>query len=221
MAEQNALVKSEQNYIIKTLSSTIGALVGFAGIEHGIFETLQGNIGTNGFIIDAIGPAQELWSGAMEPAFSFIPNFLITGICSILIGIFVVFWACIFIQKKHGAVIMLILSILLFLVGGGSPPILLGIISAALATRINKPLTWSRTHLSNKTLAKGWPWLFILFVIVFIFIIIAAITGWPFLIFMDTSSFTNILGPIGYISDLILILAIISGFSREVNKSAS
>jgi hypothetical protein len=38
-----------------------GSLVGFAGIEHGIFEALQGNIPTEGIMINAIGPDQTFW----------------------------------------------------------------------------------------------------------------------------------------------------------------
>ena len=42
------------NRATKTVASTFGVLVGLAGIQHGIFETLQGNIATNDFMIDAI-----------------------------------------------------------------------------------------------------------------------------------------------------------------------
>ena len=44
--------------------STVGAVGGFFSIEHGFFEILQGNVPTEGLIIDAIGPTHEFWEAA-------------------------------------------------------------------------------------------------------------------------------------------------------------
>ncbi|UCE29570.1 MAG: hypothetical protein JSV85_02295, partial [Candidatus Bathyarchaeota archaeon] len=60
----------------KTVASTFGVLVGLAGIEHGFFEMLQGNVTPNDIMIDAIGPEQKFWEYASEPALTIIPNFL-------------------------------------------------------------------------------------------------------------------------------------------------
>jgi len=76
-------VGGQSKSALRVLASTVGALVGLYGIEHGIFEVLQGDTPTEGLLIDAIGPAQEFWPGATEPAFSIIPNYLITGILAI------------------------------------------------------------------------------------------------------------------------------------------
>jgi hypothetical protein len=40
----------------KAVASTLGALVGLAGIEHGFFELLQGNSTPDNIMINAIGP---------------------------------------------------------------------------------------------------------------------------------------------------------------------
>lgn len=80
------------NHATKTVASTFGVLVGLAGIQHGIFEILQGNVVTNDFMIDAIGTEQMFWEYATETALTIIPNFLITGIFAVIFGLLVTIW---------------------------------------------------------------------------------------------------------------------------------
>jgi len=128
-----------------------GLLVGFAGIEHGIFEALQGNIPTEGIMINAIGPGQTFWPGASERALTFIPNYLITGILAIFFGIVVILWSLFYIERKYGATLFLVFTLTLFLVGGGFAPIFVSLTASATATRINQPLNWWKNHLPNQT----------------------------------------------------------------------
>src|SRR4030066_2061754 len=118
----------------RVVASTLGAIVGLAGMEHGFFEMLQGNATTSGLVIDAIGSGQKLWSGATEPAFTIIPSFFVSGILAVIVGALVTIWAVLFIERKYGGVVLLFLSVLLFLVGGGSPPLFLGVIASLVAT---------------------------------------------------------------------------------------
>ena len=208
----------------RTVASTLGAIVGLAGIEHGFFELLQGNVATNGLVIDAIGPAQKLWSGATEPAFTIIPNFFASGILSIIVGLLIAIWAIGFVQKKYGALTLLFLSILLFFVGGGSPPIFLGVVASVVATRINKPLTWWRAHLSvnvRSVLTKVWLWSLIVFVLFFWFAVVLAITGWPLVLFFNANNtdFLPFLSLLGYVSDVIMLLAVFAGFAYDTQRS--
>src|SRR4030066_2251509 len=206
----------------RVVASTLGAIVGLAGMEHGFFEMLQGNATTSGLVIDAIGPAQKLWSGATEPALTIIQNFLVSGIAAIIVGLLVTIWAVAFVQRKYGAFILLLFSIVLFLVGGGSPPIFLGVVASAVATRINKPLKWWHAHLSLNArgfLAKLWPWSIIAFVFLFWFSVAIAITGWP-LTFFDSNG-TNaylILSLLGYVSDVIMLLVVVAGFAYDIQR---
>jgi len=207
----------------RIIAATLGAIVGLAGMEHGFFELLQGNATTNGLVIDAIGPVQKLWSGATEPAFTLIPNFLASGIFAMIVGFLVTIWAVAFVKRRYGALILLFLSILLFLVGGGSPPIFLGIIASAVATRINKPLTWWHAHLSVNVrgfLAKLWPWSIIAFTLMFWFSVLIAITGLPLVLFVDseTTDFLPTLTALGYISDVIMLLAVLAGFACDIQR---
>jgi hypothetical protein len=56
-------------------------------MSHGLFEILQGNNSTNGLFIAAIGDSQKMWTHGNEPAFTLIPNFLLTGIAAMLVGL--------------------------------------------------------------------------------------------------------------------------------------
>ena len=209
----------------RVTASTLGAIVGIAGMEHGFFELLQGNATTSGLVIDAIGPAHKLWSGATEPALTLIPNFLVSGILAMTVGFLVTIWAVAFVHKKGGAIVLLLLSIVLFLVGGGSPPIFLGVVASAVATRINKPLKWWHAHLSVNArgfLAKLWPLSIIAFVFLFWFSVAIAITGWPLVLF-DASG-TNayaFLSLLGYVSDVIMIVVVVAGFAHDIHRRSA
>ncbi len=124
-------------------ASVIGVLLGMGGIfNHGLFEILQGNNSTNGFFIEAIGVANRFWIHGTESAFTIIHNFLITGICSVLAGLAIIFWSLKYMHVKHGTTVFLLLLILLTLVGGGIGHIVLFLPAWAFATQINKSLKW-------------------------------------------------------------------------------
>jgi hypothetical protein len=79
--------KSISNRATRIVASTFGVLAGLLGIEHGYFETLQGNVAPGGMYILAIGPpcqTNKMWHGC-EPAMTIIPNFFVvacTSLCS-------------------------------------------------------------------------------------------------------------------------------------------
>jgi hypothetical protein len=213
------------NRAIRIIASVLGATVGLAGLEHGFFEVLQGNVATNSFVIDAIGPAQKLWVGATEPALTIIPNFFASGILAMIVGLLVTIWALVFVHKKYGALVLLFFSIVLFLVGGGSPPLFLGVVASAVATRINKPLSWWTAHLSVNTqsfLAKLWPWSMIAFTFLFWFSVAIAITGWPIVLFdpNGTNSYA-FLSLLGYVSDVIMIVVVVAGFASDIHRRSA
>jgi hypothetical protein len=149
------------NRATKIIVSTIGVILAIAGIDHGFFETLQGNTPTDGLIIQAIGDAHQMWSYGTEEAFSIVPNFLITGILAILVSLAIIVWSVRFVHTQHGATVFGLLFIALFLVGGGiAAQIMFVPVTWAVATRINKPLDWWRKILPagvRRGLAKIWP----------------------------------------------------------------
>jgi len=55
---------------IRIVAASFGAFAGFGGIEHGIFEIMQGNVAPAGVAISSIGPpcVPELAWNVCEPA---------------------------------------------------------------------------------------------------------------------------------------------------------
>lgn len=203
----------KNNGATKTVASTFGVLVGLAGIQHGFFEMLQGNVTPSDIMIDAIGTEQRFWEYATEPALTIIPNFLVTGILAIIFGLLVTIWAYAFINKKNGARILLLLSIILWLVGGGFAPIFMSILAFATATRINEPLKWWRAHLPVNLrgfLAKLWPWSIITFVLVFVTGVEIATFGYPLLWFFDANVTYTIQWTLAFIMVVLWPVSIIS-----------
>jgi hypothetical protein len=151
-------------------ASVLGLTAGLAGIEHGIFEVLQGNARPGGLMISSIGPpcVPELRWNQCEPAMTVIPSFLITGILAIILGLIVTLWSAFFLQKKRGGLVLILLCIPLLLLGGGIFPPLIGVIAGALGSRIHKPLNPEGSRLSGGLLwflAALWPWALGLYVV--------------------------------------------------------
>lgn len=145
---------------LRVTASAFGVYAGLLGMEHGFFETLQGNVAPKGIRILAVGSPGLPFPFGHEPAMTLVPNFLLTGILAMIFGLLIIIWSARFIQKRHGAVVLILLSIILLLVGGGFGPITLLISASIAAARMDKPLLWWRLHLSprpRRTLAELWP----------------------------------------------------------------
>ncbi len=207
----------------RIIASTLGILVGLAGIEHGFFEVLQGNVSPSSIWIDAIGPSQRFWEYATETAITIVPNFFVTGLLAMIVGILVTIWAAAFVQRKYGARILFFLSILLWFVGGGFAPIFFTIFAAITATRINKPLTWWHAHLPDNVrnfLTKLWPWSPIALVVIFWTGVEIAIFGYPLLWFINADLAYGIQWILGFIMLGIMLVSILSAFAYDIQKKS-
>jgi hypothetical protein len=207
----------------KVVASTLGVLVGLAGIEHGYFELLQGNTTPDNIMINAIGPAQRFWEHGTERALTIIPNFTVTGILAIVFGLLVLTWAGVYIDRKHGAGVLMLLSTTLWLVGGGFAPIFMSILASVTATRINKPLNWWSQHLSPKvrdSLAKLWPWSVIVFVLLFLVSVEIAIFGYPLVWFFGAEVSYAIQTTLAFISVGLMPVAIVTAFAHDLKLSS-
>lgn len=146
----------------------LGISAGLAGVEHGYFELLQGNVRPESVMIASMGPpcvAEEVWN-ACEPAMTVVPSFLVTGTLSIFVGLLVIVWAAGFVQKKHGGLALILLSIALLLVGGGLFPPLIGVVAGLVGAKNRSPLTWwcaRRSGFGTRVLASLWPWALIVY----------------------------------------------------------
>ena len=151
----------------RTVAAWFGISAGIAGIEHGYFEILQGNTRPESLMITSIGSPcvpEEIWN-ACEPALTIIPNYLVSGILSVIISLLIVVWSVGFVQRKHGGTVLILLSAALLLLGGGLFPPLIGIVGGAAGTRINKPLTTDQSGRILLLAAKLWPWPLIIFLV--------------------------------------------------------
>jgi hypothetical protein len=198
--------------------STFGALAGLAGIEHGIGESLQGNVAPDGVMIESWpdSAAFDILSG--EPAMTLVPNLLLTGILATLISLVFLVWATVFAHRKNGGLVLILLSVVMLLVGGGFGPPILGVIVGAAATRINAPPRWWRTHLSGgsrRFLAKLWPWFLVAGVVAWL----ALMPGTILLdLFFGVSALEFMVPVITFIvlsAFGLLLLTIFAGFARD------
>jgi len=207
------------NYSTRVVASTLGALVGLAGIDHGIFEILQGPATPSSFMIAAIGTEQRFWVYGEETALTLVPSFLISGLLTVILGIIVMIWAIWFIDRKHAGWILLLLSAALFLVGGGFAPIFLAIVASLTATRIYKPLKFWRAVLPGgirSFLAKVWLVVLISFVVVFVFSVVIAIFGWPLTLFFDDETTLGYLNSLSYLMVGSMLLSSLTGFAHDI-----
>jgi hypothetical protein len=209
------------NRATRVVASILGALVGLAGIDHGIFEILQGHIAPSSLLIAAIGPAQRFWSYGEETALTIIPSFLLSGILAVILGILVIVWATGFIDRKHGAGILMLLSIALFLVGGGFAPIFMAVIASLTATRINKPLKFWRKVLPGGVrafLGKIWLVVLVAFLLIFVFSVVTAIFGWPLTVFFDDETAFEHLNSISLVIVGMMLLSSLTGVAHDIQE---
>jgi len=120
----------------RVAASVLGIFAGIGGgVFHGIGEVLQGSVAPNEIMIQA-WPAMQATAG--EPAMTIVPNFLLTGILAIIMGIMVTIWAAVFIGRKNGGFVLILLSIIMLLFGGGIIPPIIGVIGGIVGTRIKQ-----------------------------------------------------------------------------------
>jgi hypothetical protein len=203
----------------RVMLSTFGALVGLIGIEHAIGEALQGNIAPSGMMFPS-------WPGSAffqvlggEPAITIVPNLLVTGILASLFSLAYLTWAILFVQRKNGGLILVLLSIAMLLAGGGVFPPIFGIIIGAAATRINAPLTWWGLHLSpgwRHFLDKLWPWFFGACLISWLFMF----PGLAMLSYFFGINNTNLIFILLICMFGFLLLASMAGFARDLRSQA-
>jgi hypothetical protein len=173
-------MKSDGFSAINAMAATIGIMCGFSGLEHGFFEMLQGNAVPAGRSINAIGEAFRFWRYGVEPAYTLIPNFLITGIVAIVFSAAVMIVSVFFVRKKYGWIVFTLFSILQYLSGGGAAQFGLAIVIGIMASRIDKPLRlWRKIFplRARQAFSKIWLICLIAFSAAFFHSIVTAVFG--------------------------------------------
>src|SRR5438034_843359 len=113
----------------------VGIFAGLLGVVHGYFETQQGSVAPGGVIIAAIGNGCQGFNNCL-PAMTVVPNFLTSGILTIILSLLVLLFSAVRIQTRRGPLVLALLSIVLLLVGGGFLPPLLGLVAAGIGSRL-------------------------------------------------------------------------------------
>jgi hypothetical protein len=136
---------------------TYTAIIGFI---HGVGEIFQaGSQATSNliFALDVADP-EKVWHGGL-PAFTLIPDFLISGIITVLISIAIIVLVNLLIKSKYFIFFPLIF-IFLFLFGGGFVPPFIGIISSAYySIQKRSSMNTKQPTLLRKIIAQLWIYL--------------------------------------------------------------
>lgn len=205
----------------RVIATTVGVFFGlFSVVNHGFFELLQGNKPTHGFFIAAIGEGQRFWPLGTEDAFTLIPNFMITGIASMVVGVAIIIWSIWFLPTRHGRSVFLGLFILSFLVGGGIGQVAFFIPAWAFATRMDKPLSWWRKVLPQRSwpfLSRLWPVTLVLATAVMSVGLEMAIFGY-FPGLTDPEAIQNRALLFVLTSAILYIVSFIAGFGHELKR---
>jgi hypothetical protein len=211
--------RSDYNGAAKSTATVFGILVGAAGIEHGLFEVLQGNVRPASLLFEAIGPAQRFWEYGTEHALTIVPSTLISGVLAMLFGVLMVIWAAVLVQRRFGALFLFVLGIALFLLGGGFAPIFLTILAGATAAAIHRPLRiWRRILFAplRRGLASLWPGVLVAFVIVFVISVEIAVFGYPLLWVFNADTTLAILNILSYVMVGLMLLSVLSAIAFDV-----
>ncbi len=203
------------NRATRLAASALGAYAGLLGIEHGVFEILQGNAAPDGVLINAIGPpcqSDAVWH-ACFPALTVIPNLLVTGILAVVVGLVVIAWAVASVHRRGGGWVLMALSVVLLLVGGGFVPPFVGVVAGFAGTQIDAPLSRWRQRRGHalRLLAGLWPWPL---VILFVWLPGAWLLG---TLFEDTMLALG--GVLFFLFDLGLpLLTVLAGVARDAQR---
>jgi len=117
------------------VASILGIFAGVSGASHGPGEILQGNIAPGGIIIEA-WPTLTLLAGG--PAMTLIPNFSVSGILTVILGLAVTIWAATRIRSKNGALVLIMLSTIMLFVSGGLIPPVSGVVAGIIGLRVRQ-----------------------------------------------------------------------------------
>lgn len=207
------------NKATRLIVGVLGAIFGISGMDHGLFEVLQGNVATDGMFIPAIGEAHRMWLHGSEYAFTLIPNFLLTGIAAMFVGLAIVVWSVGFVQTKHGPAALLLLFVLLLVVGGGVAQILFFPVICGVATRIHKPLDWWRKALPariRKPLGGLWRAGLVLTAALLLVVLEIGIFGFVPGV-GDPDAVLSVLTVLLAAAYVLMLLTIAAGFAHDIN----
>jgi hypothetical protein len=198
------------------IATVFGVLSGIGGMLHGIGEILQGNAAPDSMLIESwtVGPVATHMGG--DPAFTVVPNLLVTGILSLIVSVSMIGWALACIHRKHGGLVLIALAIAMLLVGGGFGPPTLGLLAGigGLGIKASYHLWRKCIHTAVvRFLASLWPWVFGVCVINGLFLTVGHVIGVVFLGVTDAALFLHSF----FLAVALLLVSILMGIAYDVH----
>jgi len=171
---------------VRLVVLSFGIWCGVAGIEHGFFEVLQGNVVPEYHMVAgrpmiyAIGDSMRFWQFGYEYAYTVVPNFLVTGILAMIAGLSVVVVSVGVVHRKFGWLLFILLSVLQYLVGGGAAQVTAAVLTGLLALLITRSPKVLQAIPAVVRRVLGAPWLVLVIALLFVSChsIVTAVFGW-------------------------------------------
>jgi len=139
--------------------AVMGAVMGAAGVEHGVGEFLQGGTVPDGIMIQSWPESPFFQSLSGEPALTILPDLRLTGGLAVFFSLLFAGWAIFAATRKHGGAVLMLLAVPMLLFGGGIfPPVLGACIGAAAVQRAPEPRQITGLR---RWLGKAWRWIFL------------------------------------------------------------
>ena len=198
-------------------SIAFGMLCGITGTVAGIFLILQGDKPISGVTISYIGTGYQMSGHETYFALTLIPNFLYSGITSLLASTSLIIWTLLQIHKKEGSSVFLLLSIVQFLSGGGFV-IDLAVITFFLSLGIDKSLHRWRRIFNNQlgqTLAALWTPSLIAYSVISIVMIVVTIAG------TNNQKILSVMPILATVMFIPILLLIFGGLACETRRKSN
>lgn len=144
------------NAATRTCVATLGVVVAFAALEHGIGEILQGTGPADGLMFESWPRLAAFASLGGEPAMSIIPSMLAAGVLTCVLAVVFVWVALRVGRCRHEGVTLIGLSLLLLLVGGGMAPPLIGVVLGSVWARAQQTMPVARPSRFTAFLGARW-----------------------------------------------------------------
>lgn len=144
------------------IATIFGIYAALGSLPHGIGLMLQGHGKPESIVLDTwtVGPIAKNLGG--EPGMTIIPNFWISGILTIILSVVMILWITLFINKKYGGLVYIILTIAVLLTGGGFAPPTISLLAGIATVTSHMSNTWlyKPDSAAGRLLARIWPWVF-------------------------------------------------------------
>jgi hypothetical protein len=135
------LSRSKRKAVTTRIAATgIGLISGTVGAIHSWFEFGNRNLDLTGVMFEAdtgrsllYVPSSD-WTGWI--AMTVIPDFRFTAILAAIMSMTIIVWSILFIKRKYGGLVLILLSVTAVLSGCGFIPPFMGIIGGVIGLRI-------------------------------------------------------------------------------------